>query len=226
MPNWCATNFLLRGTKEDIERFCKTVNDCYGKEDIKPNGFGKLWLGNLYAAFGYDTKNIPFCNRGGLRGALDANPDGIASFFGPNPSRKRLEPKTLDDKTSEVRFTVHTAWGPSDWFFDMLDEKFPDVQVAWKSTDEFGSFRYIHNREMLGEPFLSVEYPGREKRDFEPEQMRDAIDYINGITGLSLTLEKSFRDGRTTDDFWYAVGNWNMEQEQQTINLTIYEESC
>lgn len=144
MPNWCATNFILRGRTEDINRFCDTVNSCLDKTDIMKNGFGKFWLGNICVAFGYEYKD-----EYDLRGSLSPEPDAVACWGGPQCEPGKLIPEKLDKTNSQICFSTETAWEPSGWLFIMLRQKFPGIVVAYKTTDEFGNFHKVKHSEIM-----------------------------------------------------------------------------
>lgn len=221
MSNWCATNFLLRGPEEDIKRFCDTVNSCFTKPDVKPNGFGKLWLGNLCVAFGYEYDE---CN-GGLRGLLDPNPDSAACFFGPDPDNHRLEPEKNEDGTIQVRFSTQTAWGPSDWFMTMLDEKFPACEYGWKATDEFGNFHYIHNRRLLDEPYISVYVQDEYTLEVEPEEIYKVIPYINDVLEKPVIKDDVFDEaGNVRETFWELLCKHNEKEGNPYIEFIVNKE--
>ena len=67
MPNWCATNWKVRGKAADIQNLADVFNSLKDRENVMPNGFGKNWLGNLAVALGYDYEFHPNSkNKGGL----------------------------------------------------------------------------------------------------------------------------------------------------------------
>lgn len=65
MPNWCATNYAVTGHKTELQQFADLVNSLPSREDVKENGFGKFWLGNLAVHLGGDWK------KGHFRGVLN-----------------------------------------------------------------------------------------------------------------------------------------------------------
>lgn len=147
MPNWCVQNSVLKGPKEDITRFCNLVNSLHDNPQNKPNGFGDLWLGNLFIAMGGKPEDMNIIC--GLRGNIDPDGDTMAALFHPEPDKALLAPEECDDGDSAVRFSVTTAWEPSEWFNNMIGEQFPDCEYGWKATDEFGNFHIGHNLYLL-----------------------------------------------------------------------------
>lgn len=222
MSNWCATNFLLRGPEKDIIRFCDTVNSCYLKDDVRPNGFGKLWLGNLMVAFGYE-----FCPFYDIRGLLDPNPDSVANFFGPYRGLEKyfITPETIKDGTLQVRFSTQTAWGPSDWFMIMLDEKFPACEYGWEATDEFGNFHYIHNRKLLRKPYISVYVEDKYTLEVEPDETDKIIPYLNEALKKPIIKDEVFDEtGNVRDSFWPILYEHNEKEGNPYVEFIINEE--
>ena len=52
MPNWCNTHYTLRGPKSDLEAIEKELNEMDNNDPRTPNGFGRLWLGELVDRLG------------------------------------------------------------------------------------------------------------------------------------------------------------------------------
>lgn len=48
-----------------------------------------------------------------------------------------------------VLFSTQIAWDRSISFEELLKEKFPSMEFSFKTTDEFGNFRIIHNPQGL-----------------------------------------------------------------------------
>lgn len=208
MPNWCAQNYVLRGKTEDIERFCNTVNSCLEKPDVMENGFGKYWLGNLCVAFGYQYSN----DISGLRGCFDPCAENGACFFGPPDSTDKVYPTGTGPNTSLVAFTVHHAWGPSEWFENMLKEKFPDCEYGWQATDEFGNYHVCHNPKLIGCPIAEIRDTFGETEEFtEPKEV---VEYIKNETGLDVT-EEEFNS--QSDSFFEKICDWNDKHPDEGI---------
>lgn len=59
MPNWCLTTYKCIGEKKEVFKLYNTIKKMdRGKESVLPNGFGKLWLGNLVHLLGGDWEKI------------------------------------------------------------------------------------------------------------------------------------------------------------------------
>lgn len=158
MSNWCCQNSKLRGPKEDIKRFCDTVNACLTSAEAPVDGYGKYGLANLCRAFGYDYEKVDRAG-GHLRGNIDPNGERFPTMCHPKPELIQFVPVDIDEKTAFIDFTITSAWGPSPWFNDMIEEKFPNCEYGWYATDEYGNFHYVTNREVIGIPLYDLNYP-------------------------------------------------------------------
>lgn len=220
MPNWCATNYLLRGNKDKVQEFCDKVNSCYDKPDIRPNSFGKLWLGNVCVAFGYEYDK----NNGELRGCIDPDAGSVPCFCGPCIPEDKTEiiPTILKDKTTAVAvFSTQTAWGRSEWFENMIGEKYPELTLAWKATDEFGNFHHCHNPELIGCPVIEIEGWDIETAEFEAGKESEATDMLKNITGIDFTVEEILAHN---EKMYEKIIRWNKQHANHEINVIVWEE--
>ena len=57
MPNWAYTSYAVKGSAEEVAALHKIIQDLEAREEsYLPNGFGKLWLGNLVSILGGDRE--------------------------------------------------------------------------------------------------------------------------------------------------------------------------
>ena len=225
MPNWCSQNSVLRGPKDSIARFCETVNSVLVKPDVRPNGFGKFWLGNLCVAFGYDYDTLDEAGAR-LRGNFDPDPYVPACMIHPEPEEKRIVPETVDEQTSSIGFSIVSAWGQSDWWNDMIAEKFPDCEYAWKATDEFGNFHECHNPHVLNVPRYEIEQYGDPwgEMGFNRGEEEAAAAFVNRLT-------RKRKDRVTAEDFLKGEDaviskllEYNDKHEDTEIVVRVWEE--
>lgn len=222
MPNWCVQNWILKGPKDDVQRFCDTVNTCLTQPDVMPNDFGKYWLGNLCVAFGYEYSESTY----GLRGNFDPNGDQIATLCCPIPDETPVAPTPVDDDTAEIRFSVTHAHGRSDWFEKMVDEKFPDLKVAWKATDEFGNFHTCRNGEAFGLKRFEAETWGDNGEDRDFDNAFDAAAYLNEFTSKTdADFDKFTPEEVELQDqsFWNKLNDWNERHDDDFIGFCKWE---
>lgn len=173
MPNWCATNYAVTGEKNELQQFADLVNSLPSREDVHPNDFGIFWLGNLAALLGTNWNNPDF------RGVINPDPEAEAYLFGPsvdekNPEQLQVVP-TPDGKSFMIRFSTQTAWDRPYSLEDLLVEKYPSMEIFYKSTDEFGNFHVIHDpMKLLGQKKYHVWIP--DNIDLDTDNEMEAIN--------------------------------------------------
>lgn len=155
MPNWCFTNYMFEGNKEEIK-------DLYGKlksleEMEKPlaeSDFGKSWLGCVVSLFGGDCKNI------NCRG----------NFM-------NLE---LPDENT-IQLHTETAWGDMPEVWDFVLESYKSISYYFYA-EETGACYYATNDsegKYFPERFI-VDQSEEGAEYFENEA--DLFDHIASIT--------------------------------------------
>ena len=222
MPNWCCQNWVLRGPRKEIKRFCDTVNSCLTRPEVEPNAFGKLWLGNLTAAFGedYDTLN----NSGAhLRGVLSAYGDECAYFFGPAKNDTPISFNDLESGEAEVRFSVTSAWGPSKWFEKTVEEKFPDLALGWKATDEFGNFHTCRNFGMLDEDAYVIEQVDEDSVGFTYGEEEKVAKVLSEILGTEVSAEEILNNALS---MYEKICDFNEANEDHEVYYTAWREAA
>lgn len=220
MPNWCVQNCLLRGPREDVARFCDAVNSLIHKPHVRPNDFGKFWLGNVCEAFGYRYDELE--NTGArLRGNLDPDGETFASLCHPEAETVPFKSTALDAETAEVRFSVTTAWGPSDWFNGMIAERFPGCNYSWKATDEFGNFHACHNPDLLGLRTYEVEQCCEDSTNFAKGEEKEAAAHLQELTGVPITPMDILLG---EDHVCSRLSEWNEEHPDDEVYFRVWEE--
>ena len=222
MPNWCCQNWVLRGPRKEIKRFCDTVNSCLTRPDVQPNGFGKFWLGNLTAAFGENYNDL---DKSGahLRGVLSAYGDECACFFGPPENDTPLSFNDLDGGQAEVRFSVTTAWGPSKWFEKAVEEKFPDLHFGWKATDEFGNFHTCRNLDLLGEDTYIIEQVGEDSVGFGCGEEEKVAKVLSEILGTEVSAKEILTNAIS---MYEKICDFNEVNEDHEVYFTVWVETA
>ena len=143
MPNWCATNYVIRGSEENLNDLVHRLNTM----ENHSNGFGRYWMGNLLINFGIPYEQvISTCNIH-CRGIFSPQADEEACLCGPDVDETQVFEISEDGL---LRMSTITAWGQSDSMEDFLKEKYPSLEFFFFSTDEFGNFHYVHDPEDIG----------------------------------------------------------------------------
>ena len=151
MPNWCVTNWAIRGPKEKIDTFVNLVNDLPNREDVAENGVGKYWLANLAVALGCDLEQLR--DKGAnLRGTIEEDDGLTASLAFPgkdaDEEHDKVESHFLTESDLYIcYFSTVSAWGMPDWLVDWFKEH--DYEYGYKTTDEFRNFNALHNLDLF-----------------------------------------------------------------------------
>ena len=110
MPNWAYTLYKVRGSESEVAALHKTIQNLADMdESLLPNGFGKLWLGNLVHALGGDWEKT-YCRGHILDYSLE---NGI------------------------LKINTETAWGEMSDVRHLLETKYPSLQIFFQ-TEECG----------------------------------------------------------------------------------------
>ena len=160
MPNWAYTSYKIKGSEEEIAALHKTIQDLEQREEsLLPNGFGKLWLGNLVHALGGDWNDI-YCRGQILDYSLE---NGI------------------------LKINTETAWGEMSDVRHLLETKYPSLQIFFQ-TEECGMCIFQTN-DATGEIFPErwlLDYNDEKESIFIWEYFKDlpaVIEYLknNGV---------------------------------------------
>ena len=210
MPNWACTNYIATGDMDELQEFARTLNTMPDLLKGSPFGFGRYWMGNLLAAFGMTREEIDespiYC-----RGTFDPNFHAVACFCGPDVDEKD---EFSVDADGRLRFSTVSAWGKSDDIEEFIMDKFPSIEFAWSSTDEFGNFHNTCNpegftdlpafvldgclysedeipqmREHAGE-YIDLP-PGADAAFFRSQEFRDLVDMYNEALMMTATTSAS-----------------------------------
>lgn len=126
MSNLAFTQYKIKGSESEVAALHKTIQDlAERKESLLPNGFGKLWLGNLVHVLGGDWEKI-YCRGHILDYSLE---NGI------------------------LKINTETAWGECSETRHFLQTKFPSLEIYFQ-TEEPGMCIFQTN-DASGEYFPS-----------------------------------------------------------------------
>lgn len=129
MPNWAYTQYKIRGREDEVTALHQKIKDLEQREEsLLPNGFGKLWLGNLVHTLGGDWEKI-YCRGEILDYSLD---NGILTM------------------------NTETAWGEMSDTRHFVMSKFPTLEIFFQ-TEEPGMCIFQTNdakREYFPEKWL------------------------------------------------------------------------
>ena len=205
MPNWCSTNYVIRGSKEDLSAFVKTLNTM----ENNPNGFGRYWMGNLLVALGLKYEDLDTFEIS-HRGTFSPDPSECACFCGPDVDETQMF--SVDDD-GLLRLSTVSAWGRSDSMEDFLKEKYPSLEFFFFSTDEFGNFHEIHDPEDLGcFYYFHLDANGESTYYYKNGLKQFVEDFRRECPGLNVPEDIEFL---TSDAFAQAFLEWREEDESR-----------
>ena len=170
MPNWAYTQYKIKGSESEVAALNKTIVDLDQRKDsILPNGFGKLWLGNLVHVLGGDWEKL-YC-RGQI---LDYSLDNGLLFI-----------------------STETAWGEMSDVRHFIQFKYPSLQIFFQ-TEEPGMCMFQTN-DATGEIFPErwlLDWNDEKENVFIWEYFTDlpaVIDYLkdNGIITAAIEPTKA-----------------------------------
>ena len=157
MPNWAYTTYKIKGSESEVAALHKTIQNLADMdESLLPNGFGKLWLGNLVHALGGDWNEI-YCRGQILDYKLD---NGI------------------------LKINTETAWGEMSDVRHFIEQKYPSLQIFFQ-TEEPGMCIFQTN-DSIGEIFPErwlLDWNDEKKNVFIWEYFTDlpaVIEYLKG----------------------------------------------
>ena len=108
MPNYAYSTYKIKGSEEEVAALHQTIQTLeQRKESLLPNGFGKLWLGNLVHALGGDWEKI-YC-RGQI---LDHSLDNGLLFI-----------------------STETAWGEMSDVRHFIQFKYPSLEIYFQTEE-------------------------------------------------------------------------------------------
>ena len=121
MPNWCFCSVRCTGNYDEIQDLYNRMKRLQDMDiPLKPNGFGTTWLGNLVEDLGVDFNTVQ------CRGSWD-------DLY-------------MDDEI--LCFTTETAWYRCTEVEDLIKEKYPSIDIAFR-CEEPGMCIYEKNNNVF-----------------------------------------------------------------------------
>lgn len=190
MPNWCTTDYVIDGPKEEIIDLHKKLTDWSKKESLE-NGFGKAWLGNIV-------------HYAGLKRSDEDKENGV------NCRGEFMGEFVLEENDDTIHFGTFTAWGPMPLMWKKILEKHaPHCKYYWSArepgTEFYASNDVEHkyfNEEIIIETFYHEdadmpdyikEYFYEDMDDYSVDDMIKILQKITGDKSTSFeTLKRKF----------------------------------
>lgn len=151
MPNWCWTDYVFHGSREDMDIFYKTLMNAKKNAVISDHGFKREWLGNILAEIGC-LELVP--NEKSWRGEDVKTPDD-GKDYSCRGSFDIYESYSFDDPANyltdnkgnaKLCLSTTTAWAPMPNVWDRVFEKLGlDISYSLIATEEGNFFHVKHN---------------------------------------------------------------------------------
>lgn len=168
MPNWCYTQYVADGPKDQLQRLYDTMKrlEEMPRPGLIKNDFGSSWLGNLVAEIN----------------------EGVV----PGNFRCRGYYYNLELENGILRFDTETAWWEADDTRHSIEEKYPGVKLYY-CAEEFGCCGWGSNdinHVYFGEEyyFSADGYDGENYME-SLEDLISAVESTCDVTGL-----KTYKD--------------------------------
>ena len=156
MPNWCWTDYVFHGSRDDIDIFYKTLVNAKRNSVIGDYGFGRTWLGHVLAEVGlleivpdekaYDGHYVKTPDDGkdySCRGSFD-----LLDGYSPDeyPDDESTEYRVDSRGNATLSLTTTTAWEPMPNVWDRVFEKLGlNISYSLMATEEGNFFHVKHN---------------------------------------------------------------------------------
>lgn len=109
MPNWCSTDYVIRGSKDAVHK----IYDAISNPTVKPNS-SKDWEGNVLLTLGINFDELKY-----MRGFIN----DVAEI------------KDDSEDISTLSFNAEEAWETTD-FCEILQKAYPDdIEIYWYAAE-------------------------------------------------------------------------------------------
>lgn len=211
MPNWCVTNWTVRGKKQDIQAFCDTVNDLVNHPVGPDNFFGDYWLGNLAEQLDIEIDR----NHDNIRGTIDVDDSLCATLIFPGTPEERMDKmeSVISGDIAVVSFSTVSAWDRPYWLEDYISAHF--IDYGFTSTDEFRNFNIVRNTELY--PWIYEVHHEDGWEEYKIGEEEKVCEYIAGLLGVEIGPPANY------EELLKAIEPYMDQMEEKEISLIVYE---
>ena len=168
MPNWCFTQMIFHGEKEEIKDFHRKIEEWTSK-NYQENGFGVNWLGNVV-------------HGAGLGNQIDATPSvlrcrGDITYLG--------DIDTFGDDSEEAAFNLdtETAWCPmtSMWSEVIKVQNYKTIGFSYCAEEPGCEIYEIYDPygDFTDRYYIDVFVEGDDLNNKELEQILECREYVD-----------------------------------------------
>ena len=226
MPNWCATNWVVRAKRDTVNELKDIFNSLKEKNEVDINAFGKQWLGNLFVALGYDYLTIDTATDN-CRGHIDSNCMARPAWSLGDPSEDPFESVDIDGGLATMAFSTQTAWSFPVWLYKEFTRR--GLEVAYVITEETNDFNLYRNAELLREypDLLELHELGGDSCEytkwFHLGQEKEMLEEVEKVTGIHFDAEEAKEN--EFKNVQKALDNWQRQMpDDREIYLIAYVE--
>lgn len=195
MPNWANVNYQITGNKKEVTTLYETIQKLdNGKGELLPNGFGKLWLGNLVHALGGDWEKV-YC-------------------------RGRICDYSFVNETSTLFINMETAWEEMKDVRGFLHDKFPSLTILYIVEEPGNSIYATNNKAFYDESRYYLDCCIDGMTDMCSEyfpSLEKVAEYIKEYLDPSAKIEAT---KKSITDF---LEKWTTEHEEDYVYLNEFE---
>ena len=158
MPNWCYTNYIATGDKDEVADLREKMNGVINApKSLLENDFGALWLGNLVHIFGGNPEEI-YC-----RGSIIDVADEV-------------------DEGEFLSFRTETAWSDMRETFDFIESKYNTIKFFFfaEETSACGYWTNDKDGEHFTERYIVEQW---DEETMEHETLEEVLEDIYDRTG-------------------------------------------
>lgn len=191
MPNWCDTTYkCVSENKKELRELKKVLDSNFKRKRSRlPNGFGKLWIGNIIDQLGYDW-HIYRC-RGDI---TDYQMEG-----------------------NILTINQCTAWCEQEGFREVIKKKFPSIHVYYQASEPgcevfvTNSFEHFPDRYFLD----SYEDPMYFENITDAAKYVSGIvghEVGESVEAITEALD-DYMEEKDDDDVWFSFHEFEEVQE-------------
>lgn len=206
MPNWCFTTIIFHGNKDEIEKLHWNINE-WTMQNLKPNGFGRWWLGNILCGAGLGDRIDSEENRIRCRGVIE--------YIG--------EVEQDDELTATLSIQTETAWAPMVKMWDEVFEVmgYESIDYSFQSEEEGMSEYFIHDPfgDFVDRYYIDIYLEGKDFHDPKLNKVR-MYPYISNQSHMIEFMQEILDTDETDYDILLeGIKNYPFKDENSYINI-------
>ena len=186
MPNWCNTEYIATGPKQDLRDLHDKIKELETMEkSLVDNGFGNTWLGNLVTILGGDWEKV-YC-------------------------RGEWTYAEWDD--DNLRISTWTAWVEMKEVRQLIEQYYDNrIKIFFISEESGCGYYYTNDTEGKYFPYrFEIVSDEGETHSFKTEE--EARKYIESLIGRTLADDEDMDDALNEcqgEDEWISYHEYEL----------------